>query len=123
MKQKLLSLVQKLWPTKISQTSSDLDQLGSLKIDFVELEKLVFKEERESIAIGGLEITPQLRSLLRDQAKNFESTQLFEIISATVTNEGVNLLSKSGNLEHLQYAKALLYWNTVVKKMIKTLAK
>jgi len=117
-------LEQNLFQTKkLSQISLNQDQQQISEIDFIVLEKKIFRQEGEKIYIGGILITEQMRSLLRDQAKNFQTTNLFEIISSTVTNEASNLLLQSSTLEHLQYGKALHYWNKILIKTINALAK
>ncbi len=104
---------------KIFQHSSNQDQ----KVNFIGLESLIFKEKNGIIYIGGQEINSQMRSILRDQAKNFQTTQLFEIIDATVINESFELANQANTLEHVQYYKALIYWNKILLKMINALAK
>lgn len=94
-----------------------------LPINFIELEGKIFKQEGNNIYIGGEIVSETMRSILRDQAKNFQTTNLFEILNATITNEASNLLLQSGNMEHLQYGKALHYWNKILKKTINALAK
>lgn len=86
-------------------------------------ENLVFVEKNGQIYIGGELVTQQMRSLLRDQAKQLQSSNLYEIINATAINESFNLFTQAGNMEHVQYAKALIYWNKVMTKMINALVK
>ena len=105
-----------------SQTSLESDQWEK-SIDFLSIEQKVFKEDKGKIYIGGVLVSEQMRSLLRDQAKTFQTTNLFEIMNATIINEASNLLLQSGNMEHLQYGKALHYWNKILKKMINALSK
>lgn len=65
-----------------------------------------------------------MRDTLRDQAKYLKTTNLLEIIDATITNEASNLaLIQSANFDHVQYAKALHHWNHVLKNMIHALSK
>jgi hypothetical protein len=92
-------------------------------IDFKSIESKVFLSVGDKIYVGGEIVTPQMRSVLRDQARNFQTTQLFELLNATATNEGVKLLLQAGTLEHLQFGKSLNYWNKIMLKMINALAK
>lgn len=93
-------------------------------IDFVSLKTRIFEQVGSNIYIGGILVDGQNRDILRDQAKNFQTTQLFEILDATITNEAANLaLIQSSNYDHVQYAKALHHWNFVLKNMINALAK
>lgn len=65
-----------------------------------------------------------MRDTLRDQARYLKTTNLLEIIDATITNEASNLaLIQSANFDHVQYAKALYHWNHVLKNMIHALSK
>lgn len=89
----------------------------------MELAKKVYENKNGEIYIGGELVTAQMRSLLRDQAKNLQTSNLFELLDATATNEASNLLLQAANLEHLQYGKALHYWNKIFKKMIIELSK
>lgn len=93
------------------------------QVDFTSLEKKVFLQKGTSIYIGGELVNDQLRSVLHDEAKNLQTTHLFEIINATIVNEAFNLAMQAGTLEHIQYAKALSYWNTILNKLVNGLAK
>lgn len=64
-----------------------------------------------------------MRNILRDQARTFQTTNLFEIINATTIKEGFNIYAQASNMEHIQYAKAIHYWNKALLKMINALAK
>ncbi len=65
-----------------------------------------------------------MRDILRDQAKYLKTTNLLEVLDATITNEAANLaLIQSSNMKHVQYAKALHHWNHVLKNMMHALAK
>jgi hypothetical protein len=93
------------------------------KFNLIELEKRVFHEKNGDIFIGGEKIKADIRSILKDQAKYIETSQLWEILSSTVINESVRLAFESQNWDNVQYAKALKYWNTVIKKAVSSLAK
>ena len=100
------------WPEGQSETS----------VDLVALSKRVFDEK--SMTIGGEPITPQMRDIYREQAKYILSSQIWEMINATAVNESANLaLKRSLNFEHVQFAKSLDYWNTLVVKMLAALSK
>ena len=93
-------------------------------VDFVSLENKVFLEKDGVIFIGQNKITPQIRDLLREQAKGVMTSQLWEIINATITNEAASLaLLQSTDFEQVRFAKALHHWNHVMKNMIYTLSK
>ncbi len=121
--QTLKSPEQKASRTKkqISQISSDQGQQE--RFNLKELEKSIYLEDKGKFYIGGELVTEQMRGILRDQAKNFQTSNLFEIIDATIINEASNLFLQAGNMEHLQYAKALHYWNNILKKMLNALSK
>lgn len=110
------SLTKNLFQTSLSQ-----DRQEEFNISY--LESKVFFEKSGEIYIGGEKITPQMRDILRDQAKQLQSSNLYEIINATVKDESFKLFSQAGTLEHLQYAKALLYWNKVLLKLVNALVK
>ncbi len=94
-------------------------------VDFAELSKRVFELSTGGILyIGGNKPTDQQRALLKDQATNFLTTQLWEVISATLRNEAATLaLKKSTTWDHVTFAKALDYVESAVEKMLITLAK
>ncbi len=85
-------------------------------------------QKGSQIYIGGELVTEQMRGILRDQAKTFQTTNLFEVINATIVTEASNLAllqsGKSGDIkEDVRFAKALYHWNHVMKNMINALAK
>lgn len=107
---------------KKSLLSLELDQQEEIKFDSIESK--VFLEKNGNIYIGKELITEQMRGILRDQAKNFQTTNLYEILNATIINESFDIgVTQSSNFEHTQYAKALIYWNKVMLKIINALAK
>lgn len=123
MKQQVLKLGR--WLLARLQTNTQKKSPPSLEhVDFKTLESKVFTVIGEKIYIGGELVTPQMRDTLRDQAKYLKTTNLLEIIDATITNEASNLaLIQSANFDHVQYAKALHHWNHVLKNMIHALSK
>ena len=65
-----------------------------------------------------------MRDLLREQAKYLQTSQLWETLNATITNEASNLaLIQSTNFDQVLSAKMLHHWNHVLKNMIYKLAK
>lgn len=69
-----------------------------------------------------------MRDILRGQAQQFQTTNLYEILDATITDEAYRLAlnesGKSGNIEQdVRFAKALYHWNHVLKNIIHALAK
>lgn len=105
---------------KKSLPSSDQDQSPNFK----NTEDRVFTTVGDKVYIGKELVTPQMRDILRDQARYLKTTNLLEIIDATITNEAANLaLIQSANFDHVQYAKALHHWNHVLKNMIHALSK
>ena len=91
--------------------------------NFAELESRVFSDDKNGLRIGGEELRPEIRSLLRDQADGFLRSELFEILSATIFNESARLALQSTSDTHTEFAKALYYWNVSMKKMFIRLAK
>lgn len=107
------------------QTNQEKKSLPSLESpNFKSLESKVFTLAGDKVYIGKELVTDQMRAILRDQARYLKTTNLLEIIDATITNEAANLaLIQSANFDHVQYAKALHHWNHVLKNMIHALAK
>ena len=92
--------------------------------DFPTVEKRVFTEKDGVLYIGKVALPQQMRDLLREQAKYLQTSNLWELLDSTITNEAAHLaLVQSTNFEHVQFAKALHHWNFVFKNMIDTLAK
>lgn len=84
--------------------------------------KKVFEDRKGVLFIGGEEIKPDLRDILREQAKYMETSQLFEMLIATIENEAADMaLNKSLVWNHVLSAKMLKYWGDVFKKMVNTL--
>jgi hypothetical protein len=89
-----------------------------------EVEKRVFREDKTGNVFIGLEkIEDQLRGSLRDEANYFLKSRLWEVLSATIINESVDMaLKKSGNWDHVLSAKQLYYWHQTMDKIITKLA-
>lgn len=93
-------------------------------VNWVEVEKQVFyKAKNGDIYIGGHKISAELKATLKDQARNFRTTNLFDIFNATIINESSNIaLIQSTDFAHVECAKMLFHWNFVLKNMIDDLA-
>lgn len=107
-----------------SHHSSNQVQLEDFnKIDLTFKNK-VFEQRGNDIYIGGTKVTEQMRALLKDQAQIFLTSNLYEILDATITEEAIDLaLRQSTNYEHVLTAKMLHHWNHVMKNLINALAK
>lgn len=92
---------------------------------FSSIEKKIFKKLKNgSLEIGGQEIHPDVRDILREQAKSLDTSQLWEILNASIANEAIDLsLIQSSNFDHVQFAKALWHYSVFMRKTVTTLAK
>ena len=109
---------------KKSLPSSDQDQSPNFK----NTEDRVFTTAGDKVYIGKELVTPQMRDILRDQARYFKTTNLFEILIMSIDNEAYNLAliqsGKSGDTKaDVDKAKMLHHWNHVLKNMIHALSK
>lgn len=92
--------------------------------DFSQMEQRVFAAIQGRIFIGKEEIKPDVRSLLRDQAKSLQTSQLWEIMNASITQEAANLaLIQSKDFDAVQFAKALHHWGFFMRNVVHTLSK
>lgn len=108
---------------KSSQTLSDQDLSDALP-KFLDAQSRVFTLNKGQMYIGRDLITPQLRSLLRDEAKNLQTTRLWEILNASVINEAYMLaLNQSTDFDSVRFAKALAHWSTFMMNTIHLLSK
>lgn len=102
------------WPEAQSETS----------IDFVAAQKRIFTEKEGKIYIGGIEVTAQIRDVLREQAQYILTSNLWEVLNASIINESGNLaLKQSKDFGHVRFAKALDYWRITFQNIVDTLAK
>lgn len=92
-------------------------------IDFAALTARVFSEENGKIFLGGEELRPDVRLMLRDQADASLRSDLFDIFQSTMYNEAARLALQSTSDRHTEFAKALHYWNTTMRKIYVALAK
>ena len=84
----------------------------------------IFSEVKGEIFIGGEKIKPEIRAILKEQAKYLETSNLWEILQTTILNEANNLaLKKSNKWDDILYAKALYYWGDFFLIMINKLKK
>ena len=84
----------------------------------------IFREEKGKIFIGGEEIKPDLRVALRDDARYFERSRLYEIIIQTARAEAIRMaLPDSLNWDHVLSAKQLKYFSDIFEKLVITLKK
>lgn len=91
---------------------------------FLEVESRVFTQVGKDIYIGRDKVDATLRSLLRDEAKNLQTTRLWEILNASVVNEAYNLaLIQSTDFEQVLSAKMLKHWAHFMLNVIHLLAK
>lgn len=82
----------------------------------------VFSRLKGEIFIGGIRIKPDLRLVLKEQAKYLESSQIFEIIINTIKQESINMaLKDSTNWDHVLSSKMLWHWGFVMENMINAL--
>lgn len=99
------------------------DQLETLP-DFSEIEKRVFTESNGIIWIGKEKISPEIRDLLREQSKYLQTSQLWEILNASIASEAVNLaLIQSKDFDHVQFAKSLWHYSTFIRNVVLKLSK
>ncbi len=101
-----------------------MSEKSKQRIDLKATEKGIFQEMGGKVFIGGQEVSESVRSVLRDQARSFMSSQLWEIFEATIVNEsGRMALLQSQNWEHVLSAKQLHHWHHVLKNIIHSLSK
>ena len=95
--------------------------------NLLNLRKLVFSEKGGKVFLGGEEVKPEMLSVLCEQAKYLQTSQILEVLNATIVNEAANLaLVQSGNSGNLERdvitAKMLHHWNFVLQNIIHKLA-
>lgn len=93
-------------------------------INFKDIESKVFTEVKGKIYIGQEEIKPELLEVLKEQARYLSTSQLYDILNATIVNETSNLaLIQSKDFDQVRFAKALHHWNFVLRNMVSRLTK
>lgn len=107
-------------PPQYEAQSPTSDQLPT----YLDVESRVFTKVGEDIYIGKNKIEPALRSVLRDEAKNLQSSRLWEILNASAINEAYNLaLIQSKNFDEVTSAKMLKHWSFFMINVIHKLSK
>lgn len=88
-------------------------------VDYNSLAKKVFEVKKSGkIIVGGEEIKPELLDVLREQARYLETSQIYELLIATLKNEAVTLPLVSENMEQVQFAKALWHCAFILETMV-----
>lgn len=99
-------------------------QQPSESLDFIALQQRIFKESGGSIFIGKEQVTPQLRSLLRDEAQYITESRIWGLISEALANEAAALaLLESTTWDHVQFAKAEHHVFHVIRNLLAACAK
>lgn len=107
-----------------SQDSLNQDLLEISIPSFISLEEKVFREDKGKIYIGREEITPEMRDLLREQARYIKDSKLWEIMNSTIINEAyTHSLINSLDFEAVKSAKMLHHWSFVMQNIIYKLTK
>lgn len=84
--------------------------------------KSVFSEKNGTIYLGGEPVGTDLLDTLKDEARMIANSELWRILHATIINESSNMaLQKSTTWEHVQTAKMLFYWDTIMNKLLSAL--
>ena len=91
--------------------------------NFAGIAERIFTEKIGNILIGGAPVTPEIRDVLREEAKYIAKSNFFEIFSATIINESMTSLLQADNDKASEFGKGLYYWNKVLTKMTTTLSK
>jgi len=91
--------------------------------DFNEIQSRIFKVERSQLFIGGKPIPEQLRIALGAEARDFQETQLWSIVSATIYAESIRMsLNESTEWDHVLAAKMLTQYGNIFKGVVSALA-
>lgn len=125
--------IKKLWQdllTKLTTSKQDLQkdtqevQSEDLIPDFSSVENRVFFQNGNDVYIGKEKVTEQVRGILRDEARNYEKTMLYEILNASVINESYHLaLIQSIEFDQVRFAKAMKHWSHFMRNVINSLSK
>ena len=102
----------------MSQTQENLDT-STNKLT----ETSIYHIKDGVITIAGEQLKPEISKLLKEQAHYIETSQFYEILNAAVINESARLAFEAPTLEALQFAKALNYYGTMMRSLIKDLKK
>lgn len=112
---------------KQTQTSKPTSEVQSASLipstDFKGLEDRILIEKNGIFYINNVPIQDNLRSSLRDEARNFQTTRLYSLLDERITNEAMQMsLNNSQNWEHVLSAKQLYHWNHVMKNIVHKLS-
>ena len=103
---------------KLSQSTSQQDQSETLQPD------KFFWDTKDGIYIGNKLIDRTTRSVLKDEAIYIAKSNLWEILNATINQEAFRMGTIESTLwDHTLSAKQLLYWKSIISKLVDTLAK
>lgn len=98
-------------PQQLKQPIYEEQQEQLLSPDFATLEKRVFLASGGKVYIGGVEVTSDIRGILRDEATYIAKSRLWEIFNAAIINESAQqALNLSENWEGVLAAKQLHHW-------------
>jgi hypothetical protein len=99
------------------------EDLSEISPDFSTVQKRVFTEHKGKLYIGREEINDQFRALYKEQANYIATSQLYEVLHATILNEVFSAgISQSKDFDNVLFAKALLYWDKVLGEILVTLS-
>ncbi len=102
----------------------NMDESEKSLPNFTETEEHVFQEKGGEVYIGGVKVTHEIRSLLRDEAEYIQKSRLWEILNASVTNEAYSLaLIQSKDFDNVLSAKMLHHWAHFMRNVLHNLAK
>ncbi len=91
---------------------------------FNSIEDRIFSEEKGEIYIGKEKISPEMRDLLKEQARYFSTSHLYEVLKSTIVNEAYDIaLGQSTDFDQVRFAKALYHWHFVFENMMQRLTK
>ncbi len=95
---------------------------------FNSLASKAFLVKDGKVFIGGIEPSAEVLRVLKDQAFSFKTTNLYEVMRATILNEAydiaLNQSGKSGNIENdVNYAKMMKHWQYVIDNILLNLSK
>lgn len=92
--------------------------------NYSEIQKRIYQKTNRGPKIGGILLTADLRNLYREQAEYIAKSQLWDVITASIADECINLaLIQSKNFEHVDFAKALWHWSTFMREVMADLSR
>lgn len=95
---------------------------------FNNISEKAFLVKNGKVFLGGIEPSAEILRILKDQAFSFKTTNLYEVMRATILNEAydiaLNQSGKSGSVEDdVKYAKAMKHWQYVIDNILLNLSK